>query len=97
LAPCWGLENSARFAATRTGCLNPTLRKELLELSYWTMQNPRNDSYYKDGQPTAEILAALAPGEDPTVETAPPGTGWHVKNAWNRRPEFLKYATPRNA
>jgi hypothetical protein len=74
------------------GCLNPELRQELLELSYWTMKNPRNDEYYKDGQPAAEILAALAPGEDPTVENAPPGTGWHVKNAWNRRPEYLKYA-----
>ena len=30
--------------------------QELLELSYWTMKNPRNDEYYKDGQPAAEIL-----------------------------------------
>ena len=74
------------------GCLNPQLRKELLELSYWTMKNPRRDDHYRDGQPPPEILSALALGQDPTAEIAPAGTGWHVKNCWNRRPEYLKYA-----
>ena len=73
-------------------CLTAALNQELLGLCHWTMQNPRNDKWYKDGQPSPEVLAQLAPGEDPTVEKHPPGTGWHVKNCWNRRPEYLKFA-----
>ena len=74
------------------GALTPEQREEFIKLSHWTMQNPRNDEHYRDGQPAPDVLSQLAPGEDPDFDNAPAGTGWHVKNVWNRRPEYLSLA-----
>ena len=74
------------------GALSPEQREEFIKLSHWTMQNPRNDEHYRDGQPAPEVLSQLVPGEDPDFDNAPAATSWHIKNVWNRRPEYLNLA-----